>query len=207
MLNILVDKGVDDALTRPLLLALHGLDADADLWAVTDSVPLGSTDAVVTIPDNTEHVRARFEFSSHQPHLVVLISSPSVAQSREFLCAGVGAVIDTLVTDAIPQALIVLSTAAGGCTAVPRLHAPQIAGRLDEPPRDLSPEERRLLELAATRTIEAAGRLFGLSRRQAQRRFRSLCDDLGLESHLHAAVAAARWGIVDHGTTSPLEDA
>lgn len=62
-------------------------------------------------------------------------------------------------------------------------------------PRPLRRTEAEFLGLVTTMSVEGAGSVLGFSRRQVQRRFRTLCTSLGLSDHREAVVAAAQWGL------------
>lgn len=197
MLTVLLDSGVGPKISRPLLTVYRKMRVAASVWNLDDPLPLGTSDAVLTVPKQMELVDARLESLARRPRIIVLADGPTPAETRRLFRNGADSVVDIAIVDPVVQALSTLAACAGGCESIPVQHGSALSKSLDEPPRDLTDDEERLLGLTATHSIEASGQLLGLSRRQTQRRFKRLCDDLGIESRLHAAVAAARWGIVD----------
>ncbi|MGH1490958.1 MAG: hypothetical protein ACRBK7_16455 [Acidimicrobiales bacterium] len=196
LIRIVVDQGLGVEIVEPLLSAFESLGISALLWSEGDLTPI-KVDTVVTCSSRLTILKERF-FGTD---IVILAASPTAIDTRRWLASGVVGIIDTNNSAPASQALVALAAATGESIGIPRQHGSEIAVRLEAPPRLLTGEEERMLALAATRSIELAGGSMGWSRRQSQRRFQRLRDDLGLAKHLHAiAVAASRWGII--GTDS-----
>ena len=197
MLNIVFDQAVDPGIAAPVIRALATLNIPVDQWEYGQAVPLG-THAVVTSAKAAAAAHAATEPCGIPP-AVVVAATPGIdaEETRNLLANGVVAIVESDPARPAPAAVAILAAAAGAVAVLPVHHAEALARTLGAPPRQLTQAEQELLAVAATRSIEAAGRAVGLSRRQAQRRYKQLRDDLGLTSHLHAAVAAGRWGLAN----------
>ena len=199
LLRVLLDGQLDQANAEPLRRGLTEMGIDVETWDEKHSGFQSSGDALVTDAGRLPVVRRMFADVSRLPSIVVLAERPGVDEIRHLLREGVIAVVDVTGRPVVQAQAVV--AAATGYLVVPACHSLSLVTQLDEPPRSLDRDEQQILSLAATRSIEAAGKEMGFSRRQAQRRFRTLCDDLGLQSRLHATVAAARWGLAHHNST------
>ena len=196
MLSIAVDGDLNETATSSMLASLEILKVGATLWSASAPIPMG-TDAVLTSASRAADIDAVIEGNGHRPRLIALAADTSPMEIRRLLLAGVVSVIPENGFTPLAQAFAVVAAASGAVAGIPQHEAHSIAARLEEPPRGLAADEAYFLGLVATRTIEAAGEIAGLSRRQAQRYFTRLRSDLGLRDHAAASVKAARWGLVD----------
>ncbi|GEM_PF-2070560 len=194
MLRVLVDVALASQVSVELKEAIVELGAGVDSWDEESGDLYGVPDALITCASRVETVVESYAHTPRLPQIVAVASIPSAAVARRVLLQGAAGLVDEA---AHPKAIaLAVLSAACGWTVVPGSHGASMAQRLAEPPRELEPDERSLLELVARHTVEQAGREMGLSRRQAQRRFQALCHDLGLDNHLHAAVATSAWGLL-----------
>lgn len=201
MLSILIDEELSaeildpvDGCLREVAGALSGISIGT--LGADESVPFGTTDGVICGSRRAVPVSERFSDALHRPKIIVLVAGVSLTRTRSLLRQRVDGIIDIEASPAMANALAILAVAAGRTHVIPEPHGIEMAERLSEPPRELSSEECEFLGLAATRSVESAGQLLGLSRRQAQRRFESICLDLRIPNNRQAVIAAVRWGLV-----------
>lgn len=196
VLSILIDSTIQPLLAADLPTIMQRSEVRVEYWKGASVSPVVGIDAVVAGAERLEVAMHLYGGGVRRPNLVAATAETTVTATRELLRSGVDSVLNVSCSNPMEQALAIMAAATGYCV-LPAGHGPELAHRLSEPPRSLTASEEQLLGLATSMTIEAAGAEIGLSRRQAQRRFKALCDDLGFPSHLLAATSAARWGIGD----------
>lgn len=206
MLRVVFDPEYPNPERRELQAALVELgvkteDRSSDLHLDTFG------DAIVAPAERVEQLLDASTHTGAGARIVASVADPSEATIRAAVRAGAQAVIDAAQPPSL-QARAVVSAALGHFV-LPGSAGRALTTRLDPPPAELSADDLELFRACATQSIESAGRALNLSRRQAQRRYRRLLDQLGLQTHLHAAVAAGRWGLAHptgpNSTTSGVD--
>lgn len=156
-LRVLFDAVLDPAEVDPLRQILDAWGIEVEAWDETWTSLSGSADALVTEADRLQVVRTVFDETTRTPNLVVLTSNLSVHELRALVCEGIAGVITAPARRPLAQAQAIVAASTGNLV-VPLRHAAALGECMDEPPRPLTDDEHALLALAATQSIEAAGR-------------------------------------------------
>ena len=133
--------------------------------------------------------------TSDIPH-VILVSVGDAETARRLVGLGAAAMLERRMAE--PVLLAGIAAALAGLAVLPSLETLSgVSRRLATPPIKLEEDEETFLTHALSKSIESAGHEMGWSRRQAQRRFRALCERLAIKNHIHAAYLAGRWGLLE----------
>ncbi len=198
MTKLLVDETGNCALPDGVARALLASDLETIGWDGARLRASNNAEAIITTPARIAEVRQNIS-SVAELRIAVLVDCPTVDETRSAIREGAHGVID--VSKAPRTQVLAAVAVAGGLGVHPAGHSLEIATRLGSPPRILTSEEVELLRVSATRSNEAAGKALGYSRRQTQRRLRTIYDDLGFDDHYEAAISAVRWGLLESGDT------
>lgn len=195
MLTILLGFGPPVEQASEFSEALRSAGAVVHYWETGSPLPVAGVDSVIVLPKDLDTAREQAKGALRRPRLIVAVETATPDDTRRLITSGADAMIKA---QGVPTEQAMLAIAAStGCCILPDGHGLELAQRLESPPRPLTPEEQDLLALAATMSIEAAGERLGYSRRQVQRRFGLLCRSLNLDDHRMAAIAAAKWGLLN----------
>ena len=127
------------------------------------------------------------------PH-AILVSDGDAETARRLVAMGAAALLERSMAE--PVLLAAVTAALAGLAVLPSLDAlTTMSQRLASPPEAIEEDDETFLRHALSKSIESAGHEMGWSRRQAQRRFRALCERLAIKNHIHAAYLAGRWGL------------
>ena len=192
-LRILVVSDDERILTLETVEGLRARNIAVETLAVASLRDTPSADLLVVSADEQSHP-GEFNTSNRFAHTAVVVANPTPSVTRDILrTARACSVIDIAQT----SALVVsgLEAAARGLCVIPAGHGSSLAVRLEEAPGDLNAVETEFLGLLLDHTIEGAGAQLGMSRRSAQRFFRSLRRRYNLRDHNHAIQSATAWGL------------
>lgn len=195
VLTVLLDTEIDTDLRRQLCANLTELGVDVSISSPTLYRSHLGVDAVATPVSRLSEWLRETQEADRRPRIAALGGDGGLLRSE--LAGAPSSVLPDEPADARRIAIGLLATASGfGVLPLDDLRG--LAVRLEEPPPELADGDEEFLRLLATYSVERAGVHLGVSRRQAQRMFKSLRERLGLRDHLEAAVSAARWGFVEH---------
>ncbi len=193
MLTVAVDSE-SSSIGHELRGHLDHMEVKLTRWPVTSRSHLGH-DLVITDVAHVGRVIESLRGLHRPPGVAVVDVDLDEERARQCLRKGALGVIDLERTGPAEAAAAVVAVAAG-FAVIPAAHAQPISSRLERPP-ELSSFELEFLRAARSQSIESASDAVGLSRRQGQRRFKTLMSSLGLANHLEAVIAATRWGLVE----------
>jgi len=191
MPNVLVTYSTNGAFERGLIEVLRDSGIDALEWSTDLGPPTAAIDLVVAGLRDLALVRAALRWPTP---VLAIVDTNDPADVRSAVFSGAQSVIP-LHLPAADHCRLVVESLRQNVELVPAGCLAALVARLDEPPLPIADEDRLFLTHLLTMSVEAAGREINYSRRQSQRRFKTICDRFGVANHFELIAAVSRWGL------------